>query len=142
SFGRKAALHIPGFGERGSLCEMLGQAAAQVLVVDPAPVLTPVLLGVLIGLLAHTVGSLWGGVILAASIALYVATVLWMLFTRRRESMGPSSRVFHHTTSLDLDPLPQVAWTLGLPEPYVQPVQAEPVPAPNGSRVFTPVNRV
>jgi len=141
SFGRKAALHIPGFGERGSLCEMLGQAAGQTFIVDPAPFLTPILVGVMIGAIGHAIKSSWGNWLLVASIMAYIFVVLYMLLTRRRESQGFSSRHFVRASSSELDPLPQPAWKIGMPEPFVQPETENEAASPKGSRVFLPVKR-
>lgn len=111
SFGRKVALKIPGFGERGSLCEMLGVAAAQVLLVDPARFLPPVLVALMVGVVMHQ------GWLVAASVGVYTLVVVWMLLTRRREARRYATRLFQPMSSGDIDPLPNTPWVLGMPEP-------------------------
>ncbi len=121
SFGRKAALHVPGFGERGSLLEMLGVAAAQTLVVDAARVLPPILLLVMIGAATH---QRW---VVALAAGLYAATVAWSLLTRRREARSSSSKLFGHVANIDIDTQEKEPWKLGMPEPLAPLAQSRDV---------------
>jgi len=116
SFGRKASLHVPGFGERGSLCEMLGQAAAQIFIIDPAPILPPALVALLCGAILHSIGNASGRWLLLAATAAYGIMVLYTLITRQRESHGSSSYLFRHASPHDLDPLSTTPWIFGMPE--------------------------
>lgn len=76
SLAREAALHIPGFGERGSLTEMLAVAAAQVLIVEPARLIPWVLIGVLSAKLL-----VWSWLGWAVGLV-YGAVVIWSLVRR------------------------------------------------------------
>jgi len=76
AFGRKVALKIPGFGERGSMAEMVGVAAAQVFMVDPGRMLPLVLVAALLGLLKHW---LW---LSGTAILVYFVAVLFSVIRR------------------------------------------------------------
>lgn len=91
----KAALHVPGFGERGGLLEMLAVAAAQVLLVDPGRMLPFVFAVALFGVLKHW---LW---LSGAALIIYLLAIAASACKRWRTPR-------HSPPSL---------WRYGLPEP-------------------------
>jgi hypothetical protein len=110
ALGRKLALRVPGFGERGSLCEMSGVAAVQVLIVDPARMLPMILFVGLIGILKHWL------VVSGAALGLYCVAVLWSLITRQRGKSPIATHIFGSVAPSDLTPPP--VWKAGLPKTY------------------------
>ena len=90
----RVASRIPGFGARGAMVEMIGVAAAQVLIIDPARMLPIVVVASLVGVVKHWLWISW------ASVLVYLAAVGWAIWRRRREVP---------TTSADHAP-----YTLGL----------------------------
>ena len=90
SLAQQTALKIPGFGERGSFTEMASVAAAQVLVIDPAPLLTPVTVLAMIG-----IGMGWPWLAWGAG-AVYLGAVIRSFILRRRRfscSIQPSLEI-------------------------------------------------
>ena len=106
-FGQKAALKIPGFGERGALVEMLGVAATQVLVVDPARMLPVVVVTGLVGFAKHWILVSW------ASVVIYVLAVVWATYKRWRTAR--------------LHPTEPTKWMFGFPEEPREAATSPPV---------------
>lgn len=90
---QRAALRIPGFGERGSLAEIGAVAAAQIFLIDVGRLLPPLLLLALVAVLTgHPL-------IAAAILALYPLAALVQAFRWRRHARGDALE----------------GWRLGLP---------------------------
>ena len=100
SLAQETTLRIPGFGERGSLTEMLGAAGAQVFVVDSFPVLPAVLITVLIGATLH-----WPWLIGVGGV-IYGGAVLKSVMKHWRDSSRQS--------------LTETQWKFGLPDRYLE----------------------
>jgi hypothetical protein len=99
SIGQETAMHMPGFGERGSLTEMVGVAATQVLVVEQAPLLAPALVGIMLGIGMHRP---W---LIGIAAGLYGVSVLRSIVKRWSAPSGVEN---------------PGGWKFGLPERYIQ----------------------
>ena len=107
---QKAALKIPAFGERGALLEMLGVAAAQILLVGPGRMLPLAVAAAIVGAAKHWLWVSW------ASFAAYGISVAWSFMKLRRAAQAGRR---------------EADWKYGLPDDRdgVAAARMEPVPA-------------
>lgn len=111
SMVQKAALKVPAFGERGALAEMLGVAAAQVLLVGPGRMLPLAIAAAIVGAAKHVLWVSW------ASFAAYGVSVAWSWIKIQRGAQAGRG---------------QADWKYGLPDDdraAISAARLEPAPA-------------